>query len=193
MQDVTVSSCIKWAYGVQDNQIAGFEPRNAPHYDIAAKADDPVDDEHLKLMMRTLLADRFKLTFHRQTKDLSGYALVPSRTGVKFHETAADGKGTIRNSQTGFVAKSVSMRELADFISGPLAAPVVDETGMTGKYDLSVNLTAYVPSDLEPGKRPDITSLVFAGMQGELGLKFEARKIPVEVMVIDHVENPSEN
>lgn len=193
MQDVTVSSCIKWAYGVQDSQIAGLEPRDSPHYDVIAKADTPVPEAHMKVMMQSLLAERFKLTFHRQSRELSAYALTVAKNGPKFREAIDDAKGTIRNSQAGFIAKSVTMREFADFISGPLSAPVVDATGLTAKYDFSVDFTSYLPTDLEPGKRPDTIGIVLTAMQGELGLKFESRKMPVEVMVVDHVEKPSEN
>ena len=70
MRDVTAATCIKWAYGVQDSQIAGPDWLQSEHFDIVAKAGDPVTDDQLKLMMQALLADRFKLSFHRQNKEL---------------------------------------------------------------------------------------------------------------------------
>src|SRR5580692_9048511 len=66
MRDVTLSTCIKWAYGVQDSQISGPSWLQSEHYDIVAKADEPAAEDQLKLMLRTLLADRFRLSFHRQ-------------------------------------------------------------------------------------------------------------------------------
>ena len=76
MRDVTVATCIKWAYGVQDSQIAGPEWLQSEHFDIVAKADEPVADDRMKLMMRTLLADRFGFVFHRQNKELAAFALT---------------------------------------------------------------------------------------------------------------------
>src|SRR5450432_3551171 len=75
MKDVTVATCIKWAYGVQDSQISGPPRLQSEHYDIVAKADDPVAEDQLKLMLRTLLADRFRLSFHRESKELRSSVL----------------------------------------------------------------------------------------------------------------------
>ena len=76
MKDVTVQTCIKWAYGVQRSQVIGPAWIESEHFDIDAKADDPVDIPQLKLMLQSLLADRFKLTFHRDKKELKGAGVV---------------------------------------------------------------------------------------------------------------------
>ena len=82
MRDVTAATCIKFAYGVQDSQISGPEWLQSEHFDILAKADSPVAEPQLKLMMQALLADRFKLSFHRQNKELSAYALTVAKGGA---------------------------------------------------------------------------------------------------------------
>jgi uncharacterized protein (TIGR03435 family) len=192
MRDVTVSTCIKWAYGVQDSQISGPVWMQADHFDINAKADGPVGEEQMKLMMRTLLAERFKLSFHRQERELKAFALMVAKGGPKLHEAADDeSKGSMQNSEVGTVAKSTTMRELGDMLSGPLQTPVVDKTGLTGKYDFAIDFTNYLPEDKTV--RPNVGSVMMAALQGELGLKLEAEKAMVEVMVVDHVEKPSEN
>jgi uncharacterized protein (TIGR03435 family) len=83
------------------------------------------------------------------------------------------------------------MRELGDMLSGPLQTPVVDKTGLTGKYDFAIDFTNYLPEDKTV--RPNVASVMMAALQGELGLKLEAEKTMVEVLVVDHVEKPSEN
>ena len=86
MRDVTVNTCIKWAYGVQDSQISGPGWMEADHFDINPKADGPVGDAQMKLMMRALLAERFKLNFHREEKELKVFALMVAKGGPKLHE-----------------------------------------------------------------------------------------------------------
>ena len=103
----------------------------------------------------------------------------------------AKSKGSVQNSEVGTVAKSTTMREFGDMLSGPLQTPVVNKTGLTGKYDFAIVFTNYLPEDRTT--RPDVGSVMMAALQGELGLKLEAEKAMVEVMVVDHVERSSEN
>jgi uncharacterized protein (TIGR03435 family) len=192
MQDVTVVTCIKWAYGVQDSQIVGPTSLRAEHYDIIAKADEPVGDDQLKLMMRTLLAERFKLSFHHENKELRSYALIVAKKGQKLRESVGEGKSTIQNSAIGMVAKSTTMQEFANFIAEPLRTPVVNKTGLDGRYDFAIDFTNYLPADAST-VRPDVISVMMAALEGELGLKLESTKTSVETMVVDHVEKPSAN
>jgi len=150
----------------------------------------------MKQMMQTLLAERFKLNFHRQSKELKAFVLTVAKGGAKVSPAAApDAKPFRQNSANGTVAKSMTIREFGDFISGPLQMPVVDETGLTGKYDFAIDFTPYLPDPAHnmDGTKPDTTGILMAAMEGELGIKMESRKAQVEVMVIDHVEKPSEN
>jgi uncharacterized protein (TIGR03435 family) len=192
MQDVTVATCIKWAYGVQDSQIAGPKWLQSEHFDIQARADERVGDETMKLMMQTLLADRFKLSFHRENRELRAYGLTVAKGGPKLRDAVADAPSSRQNSATGTVAKATTMKEFADFISGPLQTPVVDRTGLTGRYDFAIDFTSYLPEDAET-TRPNPTAVMMAALQGELGLTLEPQKAMVEVLVVDRVEKPSEN
>jgi uncharacterized protein (TIGR03435 family) len=190
MRDVSVITCIKWAYGVGEAQVAGPAWLQSERYDILAKADGPVGDEQLKLMLRTLLAERFKLAFQRETRELRGYALTVAKGAHKLHEAENAGNPFRQNSATGMIARSMTMSEFADFIAGPLQTPVVDKTGLKGRYDFAIDFTAYLPTD---GTRPDTIGIIMAALQGELGLKLESQKMSTEVLVINHAEKPSAN
>jgi uncharacterized protein (TIGR03435 family) len=192
MKDVTVQTCIKWAYDVQRSQVIGPQELEQTHYDIEAKADEPATPAQMKLMMQTLLAQRFGLKFHRDKRELKGYAMTVAKGGSKMQPSQGDGVPSRQNSANGTVAKFMTMQEFGDFIAGPLEGPVVDKTGLTGKYDFALDFTNYLPTD-ERVMRPELTTIIFAAMQGELGLKLEAQKLMVDVMVVDHLEKPSEN
>jgi uncharacterized protein (TIGR03435 family) len=196
MQDVSVQTCIKWAYGVQDSQISGPAWLQSDHFDIVAKADAPATEAQMKLMLQTLLTDRFNLSFHRQSRELKAFALTVAKGGAKVHPAAAPDAAPFRqNSANGTVVRSMTIREFGDFISGPLRMPVVDQTGLTGKYDFAIDFTPYLPDPAKnmDGTRPDTTSILMAALQDEVGLKLESRKSQVDVMVIDHIDKPSQN
>ena len=195
MQDVSVETCIKWAYGVQESQIAGPAWIDSDKFDVTAKTDGPTTDDQMRRMMQALLADRFKLSFHHQEKELKAFVLTAAKGGAKVTPAAApDAKPFRQNSANGSVVKSMTIQQFGDFISQPLHMPVVDQTGLVGKYDFVLDFTPYLPDAHNMGPdRPDSTSILMAALQGELGIKMEARKTPVDVMVIDHVEKPSAN
>ena len=195
MRDVTVATCIKFAYGVQDNQISGPEWLKSDHFDILAKSDAPVDVDQLRLMLQSLLAERFKLTFHRQTRELSAYAMTIAKGGHKLKESVP---GTVlfrQNTAISTIARGITMKEFADFLSGPLRTPIVDMTGLNGKYDFVLDFTHFIPGGEQAMKVSfdDTNGIVLAAMQAELGLKMESKKEAVEVLVIDHVQHPSDN
>jgi uncharacterized protein (TIGR03435 family) len=196
MQDVTVSTCIKLAYHVQDRQIAGPGWLQTEHFDITAKSDQPLDEETMKQMLQTLLADRFGLAFHRESREMKVLIFTVAKGGPKLSPAAApDAEPFRQNSASGTIAKSMPIGEFADFLSGPLDVTVVDHTGLAGKYDFALNFTPYLPDPAKnmDGTRPDTTSILKAALQDELGLKMESGKAPVEVLVIDHIDKPSPN
>lgn len=195
MQDVSVETCIKWAYGVQESQIAGPAWIDSDKFDITAKADGPATEDEMKRMLQTLLTDRFRLSFHHQEKELKAFVLTVAKGGSKVTPAAApDAKPYRQNSANGSVVKSMTIQQFGDFISQPLHMPVVDQTGLPGKYDFVIDFTPYLPDEKNMGpNRPDSTSILIAAMEGELGIKMETRKTQVDVMVIDHVEKPSAN
>jgi uncharacterized protein (TIGR03435 family) len=194
MRDVTVDTCIKWAYNVQEAQVAGPDSLRAERYDIQAKADGPANEEQMRLMLRQLLADRFKLTFHRETRVMRAYALTVVRGGHKMHESAPDTPPSRENTAISTIAKSISMVEFANFLADAVETPVVDQTNLKGRYDFVLDFTPYLPVLDRPLELHDFLEALQAALERELGLKLERlNKTPVEVLVVDHVEKPSEN
>lgn len=196
MQDVTVDTCIKLAYHVQDRQIAGPDWLQTERFDITAKTDGPADEDTVKQMLQSLLADRFGLSFHREPKEMKAILLTVANGGAKLTPTATpDAKPFRANSANGTIAKAMPIGEFADFLSGPLEMPVVNQTGLTGKYDFTIDFTPYLPDPAKnmDGTRPDTTAILKAALHDELGLKMTSGKAQIDVLVVDHVEKPSQN
>jgi uncharacterized protein (TIGR03435 family) len=195
MHDVTVLTCIKLAYGVQNRQVAGPAWLDTDHFDISAKTDTTASKDQMKLMMRGLLANRFGLTFHHESREMRALVLTVAGSSSKLKPAADPSAAPLRqNSANGTVVRSMSIQEFADFLAQPLDMPIVDQTGLTGKYDFALDFTPYLPdpNNMSP-TRPDAMAIVKAAMQDQLGLKMDTRKTTVDVMVIDHVEKPSAN
>jgi uncharacterized protein (TIGR03435 family) len=161
-------------------------------------------------MLRSLLADRFKLIFHRERKELSLYALVVSKGGSKLRESAAapdalpETVSVVYPESGGGVrivlpARNATMAQFASIMNRAiLDRPVVDQTGLSGRYDFDLEWTpdetqfdgAFGRSaNTEDSAKPGL----FAAIQEQLGLRLEATKGPVEALVIDRAERPSEN
>jgi len=219
---------IEFAYGIKDFQLAGGPPWiNSQNYDISAKLEDaeakelqklPVDQRggRIRLMMQSLLADRFKLTLTRETKELPIYALVVAKGGPKLTPTThtppdPDGPKPSAPPQNGpqlmlsrgkINAVAAPISGLADILA---LMPdlgdrlVVDKTGIQGKYDFTLeftqeNVTPKGPQSLESAPPPDPSApSIFTALQDQLGLRLESTKGPVDTIVIDHIEQPSEN
>jgi uncharacterized protein (TIGR03435 family) len=196
MHDVTVDACIRLAYGVQNSQILGPNWLDSDHFDIVTKTEHPATRDQMKLMLRTLLADRFGLAFHHETREMRALVLSVAAKGAKLKPAADPAAPPYRqNSANGTVARSMPIQEFADFLSQPLHMPIVDQTGLTGKYDFVLDFTAYLPErgkNMDVGK-PDANYIVKSAMEDELGLKLDTRKTTVQVMVIDHIAQPSAN
>jgi uncharacterized protein (TIGR03435 family) len=191
MRNVTLQSCISWAYSVQDFQIAGT--LGADRFDITAKAAAPATVPTLRAMLGTLLAERFQLTFHRDTRELSSLVLVVAKGGPKLRNSKEDSPGVLRPDKSAVVVQHGTMSEFVGTLSGPLRTPVIDKTGLAGRYDFTVDLSSYF-GDAKPGQQPDMTGIIMSALRDQLGLNLESRKEPVEILVIDHAEkNPSAN
>ncbi|HVY91326.1 MAG TPA: TIGR03435 family protein [Bryobacteraceae bacterium] len=193
MQNVTLRIALKLAYDLQDSQIAGSNALDGERFDIVAKAGAPfASQQQMKQMLQSLLAERFRLKSHRETRDITSYALLVGKDGPKFQHSVGEGRPSMNGKGT-LVAQFATMKMLADFLSGPMGRPVQDATGLQGQYDFKFDLMQYVAPDLAPGQQPDVAGMVLNGLEEQLGLKLEARKIPMEVLVIDHAERPDEN
>jgi uncharacterized protein (TIGR03435 family) len=191
LRNVTLKSCIKWAYGLQDPQVSGPDWIAAERYDIVAKASGPSSQEQLRLMLKALLADRLKLVVHSESRSLPVFVLALGKHRPKLNPSGSSGAGALRASGGRIVAQRTTMAELAGALSDPLRSPVVDMTGLTGPYDFVLDFTSFVP---ERGQTPDEMTATVAVVEQQLGLKLESRRLPTEVLVVDHAEKiPVEN
>jgi uncharacterized protein (TIGR03435 family) len=184
------------AFGIRFDQISGGPAwMDSEKYDVIGKqAGTRWTAEALQSCVQAMLADRFQFKFHRETKELAVYSLVVSRGGPRLKDhvepektpqctgicQASGGRGVTRINFTG-----VTMKGLADLLGRVLARSVVDNTGLTGKYDFG----------LEWSSNPDVggAASIFTAVQEQLGLRLENSKGPVEIIVIDSVQKPSEN
>jgi len=187
--NASLDECIRWAYGVKEYQISGpgWLNSDAASYDIEAKAPPNTTPRQMRLMLRTLLGERFKLVLHRDTKLLPVYLLKVGKNGPHLERATlgADGGLTASGGRDGVrvTGDSATMETLAHRLSLDLDHPVFDKTGIQGTFRIS----------LEWAREGDGPS-VFAALQERLGLRLEASKAPIEILVIDHAERiPAEN
>ena len=195
-RNVTLKRCVRGAYGVEEPHILGG-PKwvDEARYDFEAKAAGPAGDTELEAMLQSLLAERFKLSFHRETRALSGYALVVGKGGLKAKPSEPDA-GSRTSSRWGVIeATGCNMAHLALKLSEVLHLPVADFTAVPGEFDFKLEWTSDDMQAPAPDAVPDAASgpSLFAALQEQLGLKLESRKVPADVLVIDHAEKPSEN
>ncbi len=193
--NVTLKRCIVGAYGIPAPQIAGG-PKwlDELRFEIVAKADHNAGDTELMEMLQGLLADRFQLSLHHETQTVAGYALTVARGGIKA-KAADPAAGSSTTSSRGRIdAKGCTMSRLIIRLSSVLGVPVSDATGLSGSFDINLQ---WIPDDAlarsgAAGEVPQGPSL-YTAIQEQLGLKLEARKVPVDMLVIDHAALPSEN
>jgi uncharacterized protein (TIGR03435 family) len=197
MHNRTLKTYIERAFYIGPNQVAGG-PKwlDEDRFDIDAKAGQPTDnDEELMVMLRALLAERFKLAFHRQTKPVEAYVLEVARGGPKLERASEPLSSSTTNGGQGSIdARVITMKRFAEVLSRQMDLPVIDATGVGGAFNLKLKWSREADRPLKPGEQrlADDGPSVFTAIQ-ELGLRLQARKVPVEVIVIDHAEMPSEN
>jgi uncharacterized protein (TIGR03435 family) len=202
MRNVGMAELIMWSFKVGRAQVSNPQVAMAvtDRFDIIAKASGPAKSDELRVMLQALLAERFKMVVHRETKEISAYVLVEAKGGHKMKVSeSADGRGVLPVQQQGKMAltgQSATLDQLTMFLTGPLNTPVIDMTGLKGRYDFEFDLTSFgVNGPPAPGEAPpDPVSVLQAALPKQLGLKLESRKMPVEMLVIDHIEKtPTEN
>jgi uncharacterized protein (TIGR03435 family) len=188
-----VKLLIRQAFQVQDARIAGTPAWvDTDRYDIEAKTGSPekISREQMGPLMQNLLAERFHLKFHRETRELTVGALVVAKGGPKL-KVKADGDSNSMNTSGGgkrskLMGTAVSMEGLASYVGNRLGRIVVDGTGLSESYGFTLE---WAPDETVDSAVP---SLITA-LSEQLGLRVETRKSPVEVLVIDSIARPSEN
>ncbi len=166
-------------------------------YDIVAKADHPVSKDQLRLMIQSLLADRFKLELHRESKTGPVYKLVVAKDGPKLDESQdPEGKYNVSRSPNGFVFRNADMTGASVFLSSLVDRPIVDRTGLAVRYNFVVK-PEDIPSDksaVAAGTSPETpSSAALAESLKRLGLQLIPDRAAVEYLVIDRVQPLSEN
>ncbi len=203
---VTLAFIIGEAYNFPVGRIQGPESLTKESlwgplrqgYDIAAKAEHAVPKEQLRLMLQSLLADRFKLALHWEAKTDPVYRLVVAKGGPKLEGSDATGGFSFSAGPDGFVFRNAGMVQLSSGLSGRLDRTVVDQTGLKGLYNFilkrSEDLRQDPPGVKSDGISPDTPSAAaFEDALKQLGLQLIAGKAPVDYLVIDSVEKPSAN
>jgi uncharacterized protein (TIGR03435 family) len=207
-KNVSVKLLIQHAYDVKEFQISGGPAWINSPWDITAKADGTATPAQIKQMIQTLLADRFKLTIRRETKELPSYALVVGKNGPKLKESEnagreANGAGRKAMFMMGrgrLDAQGIHMGAFVNQLARQVNRPVIDKTGLTGTYDIKLEWTpddnqmARLKAEAEgaPAIDPNGPS-IFTAVQEQLGLKLEAQKGEVETLFIERLEKPTEN
>ena len=199
-KNVTVRRMIMRTYSIADWQISGGPAWiDSDRYDIDAKPEHPVSSEQLLLMLQTLLADRFKLSMHRETAERSIYALTVEKGGskLKAHQGGDDDQqGNNYNGAGHAACRNCSMARLANFLSVQTGHSVVDRTGIEGGYDFTLDFAPVraAPDSRAPSSRSiDTRPEIFTSLREQLGLKLEPQKGTVEMFHIDRVEKPAGN
>lgn len=216
-RNVTLKLLIQQAYDVRDFQIIGGPPWIATgRYLIVAKANRSNEDasnataqaqvpaDLMRSRLQSLLADRFRLAVHRETKELPAYALVVAKSGHKL-KPGTDRQGGLVRGANHLTSHGVEMRLLAITLFRQLGRAVLDQTGLSGPYQFELTWTPDIQAGPAPG--PDNTAAgpgrdgapsgagpsMFTAIQEQLGLRLESTKAPVELIVIDQADRPSEN
>lgn len=198
-RNATLNELIKGAYALQDYQISGGPAWVvSPGFDVQARGSDGENRDQLLLMLRALLADRFKLAVHWEAKELPVYALVVAKNGPKFHAAKPGG----RSVPTVDHMHLKDLPSLATYLSrlgsspGQPGRPVLDKTGLTGDFDLDLDMKK-VYAALELSGAPPTNQQMYEAtvnlVRDDFGLKLESQKGLVDVLVIDRAEKPSEN
>jgi uncharacterized protein (TIGR03435 family) len=176
-------------------------------YDVLAKAEKPTTEAQLKLMLQNMLAERFQLRFHHETRELPAYALIVAKDGARLERAtgAEDRQGIAMIISKPLVARNVSMSDLSRILSGRLDRPVVDRTGLSGRYNFTLTWTpgeneggllARLPADVRSQiVVPDgqLGPSIFTAVKEQLGLELDSARGPLEVVVIDRAERSTED
>jgi len=223
MTNVPLFLIVFYAYGINDENLATGFPLWAMNerYDLTAKvaasevpAYQSLTNRQRGQMLQKVLADRFHLQVHRESRNRPVYALVVAKSGIKIKEVSADkpSASTSKPSDSGFAhgatifstgpgeitGHAATMADLALSLSNrearSLGRLVVDRTGLPGKYDFTLELPVAEPGDKSDGNanQPDPGTL-FTALQEQLGLKLQPATVPTEYLVIDRIERPTEN
>jgi uncharacterized protein (TIGR03435 family) len=185
---MSLENLIEWAYDLRPFQLLGPDWMKYERYDVVAKMPAGATQDQVPALLQTLLERRFQLKFHHESKVAPVYALVVSSGGLKIHPSRSAQGGKSEWQGGHMEAHAYSLAELAASLQGWVDRPVVDETGVQDVFDFTLDWA--VDEEHEAAGLPSMR----VALMETLGLKLEPRKLPVQILVIDHTEKkPSEN
>jgi uncharacterized protein (TIGR03435 family) len=205
--NTSLSDILSMAYNLHPKQLVGLPAwAESDKYDITGRPESPGQPsvEQIKSMLQKLMVDRFQLKFHNEKKELSVYAITALKTGVKITKSQADPNSLpgLGFGPMSFNVRNATLAEVASVLQGNLLdKPVVDQTGLSGRYDFILKFTPDASQMAGRGGGPppaaadnaDAPPDLFTAFQQQLGLKLESTKAAADAMVIDKVEKPSAN
>jgi uncharacterized protein (TIGR03435 family) len=208
LRNLTLTEIVRNVYDVHPNLLIGLPGwASSERYDITGKPDVPgqPNQDQLKIMLRKLLEDRFQLKFHKDQRELPVFSLSLVKSGAKITrndikaETTSETSGVIFRAPGSVLLNNLSMDDFCKMLqSSALDRPVVNQTGLEGKYTFSLvwtpeQLVAGAANQAPAALRADAPPDIYAALQQQLGLRIDATKLRVDVLVIDKVDKPSEN
>jgi uncharacterized protein (TIGR03435 family) len=197
----TLRAILETAYDVREFQIVGGPNWvSSERYDVLARSGDgsrsgtrAEEILAVRARLQRLLAERFKLEVHRERRELPEYALEIAKNGpnlIEVRDTSNEARAGIQRGCGQMIGTNTTMANLSIYLARQLDRPVLDRTGLTGRYSFQFEWT---PHTLPCSGSPDSAPSIFTALQEKLGLKLESVKGPVDALVIDHAEKPSEN
>jgi uncharacterized protein (TIGR03435 family) len=195
VENFPLKAVIETAYGVKDYQFSGPSWLSSLRYDIVAKPPAGYKQEQFGPLLRSLLADRFRLTAHRESKQMSGYELVVTKSGSKLRESK--GPRTFFTARQGLISGTrLSMGEFVNALASMLGSPAVDRTDLPAAYDVRLEWTPeqalLAPSGAD--RNAESGASLFTALNEQLGLRLRAKKLHVDVLIVDRMERtPTEN
>jgi len=188
MHNVPLRYAIEWAYNLKDFEISGPEwIKGEERYDIVAKAEQPVSADKIRAMVQALIIDRFQMKSHTEKKEVSCYVLIPGKGAAKLKEASEGGQPTINGTPTATTFHNQPVSRFTFMLTRRLDRPVLDLTGLKGTYDFTIDLSGLgFGGNLPPAESTGPS--VFTAVQDDLGLKLEARKQILDILVIDSVQ-----
>ena len=220
--NVTLMSVLLRAWAANPYQIAGPEWLSTERYDISATIPAGATQPRFQAMLQRLLAERFQMTSHRETRRIAGYELVAGKGATKrrvstesgpdvdptdapktdangFPQLTAPGLVMMEGQQglavvSFLTARAQPLSALAEVLSKEFRMPVVDRTGMAGRYDFTLEFAPQAPGALPPESSDEAAPNLVSAIPRQLGLRLDAKKIAVDVIIVDGANKvPAEN
>jgi uncharacterized protein (TIGR03435 family) len=220
--NVTLISVLLRAYDVKPYQVTGPAWLSSERYDITAAIPAGATKGQFNLMLQSLVAERFHLALHHETKELQGYELIRGKTGPKLKPSTeigldvepteafkTDANGFPQLSAPGLVmmegvhgttvisfltARAQPLSALVEMLSKEFRLPVANKTGLTGKFDFTLEFAPQAPGSLPPDTTDESAPNLVSAVPQQLGLKLDPKRIPVDILIIDRADKvPTEN